>query len=298
MRLILLLACASLPRALQVVPHAAGVRCCSRSVFQPAPVSGLALVLRAREPVCSESASSSGSSVKIKIKKPNAKAAGGARPAAAVPAVAETEVDTSVSIKVRTKTPPPAESKGEPVTSPEEPAKEPISPEDEKLLQGTQSANITILLEALKMGANPNMLDNKGRTPLHFMAGVGLAPACVLLIHFGADVEAKDSMGITPVTMAAGYANAQTLKVLIAAGAQIDVETSQGTPWDIVKRLGEYQYKEVWLKRTDKWNKFKKTDDKLEKLKACTLALDDPQAVKDEMVWDDMVREVLTLMTV
>lgn len=125
--------------------------------------------------------------------------------------------------------------------------------------------------------------------------GVDIACSLARVCCTGADVEARDNMGFTPVHMASGYANAQTLRVLIAAGAQLDVETSQGTPWEVVKRLGEYQYKEVWLKRTDKWNKLKKTDDKLEKLKACALALDDPQAVKDEMVWDDMLREVLSL---
>lgn len=148
------------------------------------------------------------------------------------------------------------------------------------------------------MGANPNLRDKNGRTPLHFMSGVGLAPACVLLIHFGADIEARDNTGLTPVHMAAGYANAQTLRVLIKAGADLDVETQQGTPWEVVARLGEYQYKEVWLKRTDKWNKLKKTDDKLEKLKACALALDNPDVVKAEMDWDDLVREVITLIRV
>eukprot|EP00965_Chrysotila_dentata_P239378 6203074-Pleurochrysis_carterae.AAC.1 len=173
------------------------------------------------------------------------------------------------------------------------------------LLRGTQAANLTLILDALKMGANPNVRDSNGRTPLHFMAGVGLAPACVLLIQFGepftscsyasyfnlvrkspttlrslgcvgADIEAIDGQGLTPVHMAAGYANAQTLKVLIAAGADLTFETPQvsslptvvcphaahethcaapvaysplsavqGRPLDVVKRLGEYQYKEV-----------------------------------------------------
>ena len=54
--------------------------------------------------------------------------------------------------------------------------------------------------------------ERKGRTPLHFMAGVGLAPACVLLIHYGAQVDTRDNDGLTPMHMAAGYANAQTLK--------------------------------------------------------------------------------------
>ncbi|EOD10397.1 hypothetical protein EMIHUDRAFT_446199, partial [Emiliania huxleyi CCMP1516] len=69
------------------------------------------------------------------------------------------------------------------------------------------------------------------------MCGIGLAPACVLLIHFGADVDARDNAGLAPVHMAAGYANAQCLRVLIAAGADHTAVGDQGTPLDVVERL-------------------------------------------------------------
>ena len=48
------------------------------------------------------------------------------------------------------------------------------TPAEEELLAGTQGANMTRVLTALQDGANPNICDPKGRSPLHFSAGVGL----------------------------------------------------------------------------------------------------------------------------
>ena len=71
---------------------------------------------------------------------------------------------------------------------------------------------------------------------------LGLAPAAVLLIHFGAQLDVRDGEKLTPMHMAAGYANAQTLRVLVAAGADTNVTgLQQGTPLQVVLRLGEYQ---------------------------------------------------------
>jgi len=155
------------------------------------------------------------------------------------------------------------------------------------LLEATQKANCTKILEALQTGVNPNIRDPKGRTPLHFMSGVGLAPGVVLLIHFGADVEARDEDGLAPIHMAAGYANAQTLRVLVAAGADANVTaTSQGTPLSVVLQLGEYQLKAFIEEKKGALQRFKKKDEKLEKLKACLEVLEDPQAVRDDSDWD------------
>ena len=73
----------------------------------------------------------------------------------------------------------------------------PHAPVSARLCAGTQ------LLDALLAGANPNLRDPNGRTGLHFMCGIGLAPACVLLIHFGADVDARDNAGLAPVSAGA-----------------------------------------------------------------------------------------------
>jgi ankyrin repeat protein len=110
----------------------------------------------------------------------------------------------------------------------------------------------------------------------------------MLLIHFGAQLDIRDEAGLTPMHMAAGYANAQTLRVLVAAGADTNLKGDvQGTPFEIVCALGDYQLTQV------AGNRFKKKDDKLEKLKSCMDVLDDPEAAREEADWDAMLTEVL-----
>jgi len=247
--------------------------------------------LRSARAVTMQDVADAGSKVKIKIKvkSPSEKAA--AASAAPPPADPVADANTKVTVNVRPKAN--ATAAATQIAAPSPPPSPAYSPAEEELLAATQAANCTRMLAALQDGANPNIRDPKGRTPLHFMSGVGLAPACVLLIHFGAQLEVTDEMGLTPLHMAAGYSNAQTLKVLIAAGVDIERQTDQGTALDVVKRLGEYQYLQVFMNKTQNKFSLKKKDDKLEALKACALALDDSEAVKSEQTWTEMVREVL-----
>jgi len=208
-----------------------------------------------------------------------------ASPAAAAPP-AEVEVRTSIKVNK-----PAAPARPPPPPRPSRP------PEEELLLDATQSANCSAILEALRRGANPNIVDPKGRTPLHFMAGVGLAPACVLLIHFGARVDVQDEDGLTPLHMAAGYANARTLKVLVAAGADLQLTgEGQGTALEVVQGLGEYEYKKVFGGEVKK-EMFKKKDEKLQKLKACVDVLLEPEKVKAENQWEDMLRDTMRVLS-
>lgn len=170
---------------------------------------------------------------------------------------------------------------------------------DQVLINGTRGMNCSKILEALQGGANPDVLDKQGRTPLHFAAGIGLAPAAVLLIHFGAQVDARDYEGLTPLHMASGYANAQSIRVLVAAGANASYVSQtrgpiKGTPFDVVAQLGDYQY-EQFINRSAAERVLKKKDDRLEKLKGCMDVLDDPEKAKEDMKWEELLTDVLKL---
>ncbi|KAL1512313.1 hypothetical protein AB1Y20_005575 [Prymnesium parvum] len=129
------------------------------------------------------------------------------------------------------------------------------------------------------------------------MAGVGLAPACVLLIHFGARVDVQDEDGLTPLHMAAGYANARTLKVLVAAGADLQLTgEGQGTALEVVQGLGKYEYKKVFGGEVKK-EMLKKKDEKLQKLKMCVDVLLEPEKVKAENQWEDVLRDAMRVLS-
>jgi len=237
------------------------------------------------------SSESSGMTTKIKV---NVKPKTDAAPEVA--AVVDDD-DTKVTIKVNK-----IKKDLSPAPVDDRPPRQPRSEAEELLLNATQAANCTRLIKALQMGANPNIRDPNGRTPLHFCAGIGLAPACVILVHFGAQLDVRDNGGLTPMHMAAGYANAQTLKVLVEAGADPTISgDEQGSPLEVVTSLGEYQYEQVWKERKKSKNpleRLKKKDEKLEKLKKCMEMLEDPEKVRAESVWDETVLEVLKTLAV
>jgi len=230
-------------------------------------------------PPAAASGSDGKTKVTVRVRSPSERAA--AVPAvAASPATGDDDGSTKITVKAPVKAAPPPSPLGPK-----------LSPSEQLLLDATQKANCSQMLAALEEGANPNVRDPNGRTPLHFMSGVGLAPGAALLIHFGAQVDALDNGGLTPLHMAAGYANAQTLRVLVTAGADTTIESEQGTAEAVVCSLGDYQLSQMSNRKG--LEKLKKKDEKLEKLKACMDVLLDPEKVREEEDWDTTMTEVL-----
>lgn len=62
--------------------------------------------------------------------------------------------------------------------------------------------NEELVLMLLTAGADPNILDSKNDTPLHYAAQLGLIKIQRLLIKFGADINMVGSLGISAKELA------------------------------------------------------------------------------------------------
>lgn len=88
-----------------------------------------------------------------------------------------------------------------------------------------QAAKIDALIHR---GADPNVRDKYGMTPLHYAAYRGDAASAKALLKDGADPNAKDSLGMTPLHAAAFAAHSAVLKVLLKGGAKVAMKDSLG----------------------------------------------------------------------
>lgn len=71
----------------------------------------------------------------------------------------------------------------------------------------------------LAKGANPNVKDQQGETPLMAATRVGFVEGANLLIETGAQVDLANSNGETPLIVATQARNVPMVRILLAAGA-------------------------------------------------------------------------------
>jgi hypothetical protein len=110
----------------------------------------------------------------------------------------------------------------------------------------------------LEEGADPNIRDRDGNTPLHFAASKGCAEVARLLLEHGADPNAQDKSGETPLHLAASGGHVDIVRLLLEHGADPTVKNKDGdTPLDLARRRGHREvvslieefHMEGWLGR-------------------------------------------------
>jgi len=94
--------------------------------------------------------------------------------------------------------------------------------------------DIEAVKKFLATGADVNVKDKRGFTPLHWASISGHKEAVELLINNGADVNAIKGGGGTPLSYAASWGHEEIVELLIANGADVNVKDAfSETPLDV-----------------------------------------------------------------
>lgn len=96
------------------------------------------------------------------------------------------------------------------------------------LLKAATRGNLAKARELLDEGANVNLSNPLGRTPLHMSVFSGHPKTSGLLIERGANLEAKDRVGMTPLHAAVLGGDVQTLELILSKKPDIKSATDTG----------------------------------------------------------------------
>ncbi len=99
------------------------------------------------------------------------------------------------------------------------------------LLKAAAEGNYASAERLLQSGADIEVTDGAGRTPLMLAAAAGHGGLVKLLLSKGALLQARLPDGRTPLHLAAGEARADVVELLVGRGADVNAESLQwGTP--------------------------------------------------------------------
>lgn len=80
----------------------------------------------------------------------------------------------------------------------------------------------------IQRGANPNIRDKKGISPLQLAVGLGFSEGVEALLEAGADIDVNDSAGETPLIAAVHRRDVPLIRLLLAKGANPDRTDNSG----------------------------------------------------------------------
>lgn len=104
----------------------------------------------------------------------------------------------------------------------------------------TERRDATWLRFLTGKGADPNIADKRGRTPLQIAANLGFVDGVEVLLAAGARVDPTDRTGETPLIAAVHQNNLALVRLLLSKGANPDHADNSGrTALDYARLAGE-----------------------------------------------------------
>ena len=107
------------------------------------------------------------------------------------------------------------------------------------------AGNVEVVKVLVSMGANVNICEENGLTPLDIAIGGGKVEIVKILLPYVSDINARDKNNLTLLHKAAisrkmaGDKNVEVAKLLISKGADINARAIKGTPLEMAKELGD-----------------------------------------------------------
>ena len=125
---------------------------------------------------------------------------------------------------------PPASPASLPTTNTEAEPDPPPTTDPWALHRAVTAGNLGRMQVLIAAGADLNAIETDGDfAPLHFAARLGQTSAAKLLLDAGADPNIANSVGMTPLLVASHFGTASIVKLLIEHGADVDaLGTEQG----------------------------------------------------------------------
>jgi ribosomal protein S27E len=100
---------------------------------------------------------------------------------------------------------------------------------DSELLEAAYDGDSDMGIEALEKGANPNAVDDDGRTAVFFAAATGAPELVEELLGRGAEPDIPDNLGTTALNIASYNGYGDCVKVLLGHPVDIDHQNDVGT---------------------------------------------------------------------